>query len=192
VSHVTVDTLRRRLADHVPQRATGPGLIQAAVAIVLAPGERGELDLLFIRRAEEPADPWSGQMALPGGRREDDDPDLMTTAMRETFEETAVELPRQSLLGELDDLAPTTPVLPPIMVRPFVFGLGDKPEVVPSPEVALHLWTPLDGLPGSLGESEVSVRGVDLTRPAYLIGPHVVWGITYRILSRFFELIGSA
>ncbi len=135
------------------------------MAIVLAPGERGELDLLFIRRAEEPADPWSGQMALPGGRREDDDPDLMTTAMRETFEETAVELPRQSLLGELDDLAPTTPVLPPIMVRPFVFGLGDKPEVVPSPEVALHLWTPLDGLPGSLGESEVSVRGVDLTRP---------------------------
>jgi 8-oxo-dGTP pyrophosphatase MutT (NUDIX family) len=116
----------------------------------------------------------------------------MTTAVRETFEETAIRLPAESLLGELDDLAPSTPVLPPVMVRPFVFGLTEKPPVVPSPEVALHLWTSLDELPGARGESLVSVRGAELMRPAYLLGPHVVWGITYRILSRFFELAGSA
>jgi len=188
MKRVTFDTLRQRLAARTPLRATGPGLIEAAVAIVLAPGEDGDLELLFIKRAEVPQDPWSGQMALPGGRREDGDPDLLTTATRETHEETAVELPREAVLGELDDLAPSTPVLPPIVVRPFVFGLPDKPAVTPSHEVALHLWTSFTALPAAAGESEVLVRGFRGVRPAFLIGPHVVWGITHRILSDLIAL----
>jgi hypothetical protein len=163
VSQDTFAALRTSLTGHSPRRATGPGLIEAAVAIVLASGEGGELDLLFIKRAEEEGDPWSGQMALPGGRRDD-------------------------TLGELDDLAPQNPVLPPVMVRPFVFGLEHRPEVRPSREVALHLWTSLNELPGTAGEATVSVRGFELDRPAYLIGPHVVWGITHRILNGFFDL----
>jgi 8-oxo-dGTP pyrophosphatase MutT (NUDIX family) len=185
---VTFDGLRQRLAGRSPVRATGPGLIEAAVAIVLAPGAGGDLELLFIRRADVPQDPWSGQMALPGGRREEGDADLLATAARETREETAIELPHEALLGELDDLAPSTPVLPPIVVRPFVFGLSGKPAVSPSAEVALHLWTSFAALPELEGESEVSVRGVQGVRPAFLIGPHVVWGITYRILSDFIAL----
>ena len=189
VSQDTFELLRASLTLHSPKRATGPGLIEAAVAIVLAPGADGELELLFIKRAEEEGDPWSGQMALPGGRREDGDDDLLATAIRETCEETSIELARGALLGELDDLAPVTRVLPPIMVRPFVFGLQHKPEVEPSREVALHLWTSLEGLPGSAGETAVSVPGFEGEVPAYLIGPHVVWGMTHRILSRFFDLV---
>jgi len=189
VSQDTFEALRTSLTGHSPERATGPGLIEAAVAIVLAPDENGELELLFIKRAEEEGDPWSGQMALPGGRRDDDDDDLLATAIRETHEETSIALPRGAVLGELDDLAPVTRVLPPIMVRPFVFGLEHRPEVRPSREVALHLWTSLNGLPGTAGETAVSVRGFQGDVPAYLIGPHVVWGMTHRILSRFFNLV---
>ncbi len=188
MSQDTFAALRTSLTGHSPRRATGPGLIEAAVAIVLASGEGGELDLLFIKRAEEEGDPWSGQMALPGGRRDDTDEDLLATAIRETHEETSIALSREALLGELDDLAPQNPVLPPVMVRPFVFGLEHRPEVRPSREVALHLWTSLNELPGTAGEATVSVRGFELDRPAYLIGPHVVWGITHRILNGFFDL----
>lgn len=184
----TFATLRTSLTGHSPRRASGPGLIEAAVAIVLAPGDGGELELLFIKRAEEEGDPWSGQMALPGGRRDDGDEDLIATAIRETHEETSIALPRETLLGELDDLAPLTRVLPPIMVRPFVFGLEHRPEVRPSREVALHLWTSLNELPGTAGETAVSVRGFEGDVPAYLVGPHVVWGMTHRILSGFFDL----
>ncbi len=97
-------------------------------------------------------------------------------------------LPRESLLGELDDLAPVTPVLPPVVVRPFVFGLEQKPAVTPSPEVALHLWTPLGELPRRASQSRVTVRGAEANRPSYVIGPHVVWGMTHRIISRFIDL----
>jgi len=188
VSQDTFEVLRTSLTRHSPRRATGPGLIEAAVTLVLAPDENGELELLFIKRAEEEGDPWSGQMALPGGRREDGDDDLLATAIRETHEETSIALPREAVLGELDDLAPVTRVLPPIVVRPFVFGLERRPEVRPSREVALHLWTSLNGLPSTAGDAAVSVRGVEGDVPAYLIGPHVVWGMTHRILSGFFDL----
>lgn len=187
MTHPKFQRLRERLVTHAPQRATAPGRIEAAVAIVLVPTD-DDLELLFIKRAEEPGDPWSGQMALPGGRREEGDADLLATATRETLEETQVVLPPESLLGELDDLAPVTPVLPPVVVRPFVFGLERKPPITPSAEVALHLWTSLGELPRRAAESRVTVRGVEVTRPSYLVGPHVVWGITHRILGNFLHL----
>jgi 8-oxo-dGTP pyrophosphatase MutT (NUDIX family) len=187
MTHPKFERLRQRVVTHVPERVTGPGKIEAAVAIVLVPTD-DDLELLFIKRAEEPGDPWSGQMALPGGRREESDADLLATATRETFEETQVVLPRSSLLAELDDLAPVTPVLPPIVVRPFVFGLKQRPTVTPSAEVALHVWTSLSELPRHAAESRVTVRGVERTVPSYLVGPHVVWGMTHRILSRFLDL----
>jgi 8-oxo-dGTP pyrophosphatase MutT (NUDIX family) len=182
--------LRDRLSSREPRQAETTGKIQAAVAIVLASGSDGKADLLLIKRAEVEGDPWSGQMAFPGGRREADDADLLVTAQRETQEETGVVLPTEALIGVLDDLAPMTPTLPPIVVRPFVFWLQARSVVTPSHEVALHIWTPLTELPGTLAEVAVSVRGVELTRPAYRAGPHVIWGITHRILSHFFELIG--
>jgi 8-oxo-dGTP pyrophosphatase MutT (NUDIX family) len=188
MTHLKLERLRQRLVTHAPERATGPGRIEAAVAIVLVPTESDDLELLFIKRAEEPGDPWSGQMALPGGRREEGDSDLLTTARRETLEETDVTLQPESLLGELDDLAPVTPVLPPVVVRPFVFGLEEKPSITASPEVALYVWTSLGELGRTAAQSRVTVRGADLTVPSYLVGPHIVWGMTHRIISRFIDL----
>ncbi len=188
MTHPKLERLRQRLVTHAPERATGSGRIEAAVAIVLVPTESDDLELLFIKRADEPGDPWSGQMALPGGRREEGDSDLLTTARRETLEETDVALGPESLLGELDDLAPVTPVLPPVVVRPFVFGLEEKPSIAPSPEVALYVWTSLGELGRKAAQSRVTVRGADLTVPSYLVGPHIVWGMTHRIISRFIDL----
>lgn len=188
MSQLTFAALRQRLNERVPVRAMQSGRIEAAVAIVLAPDEQDALHLLFVRRAEVAADPWSGQMALPGGRREAQDPDLLTTATRETFEETGVRLEAETLLGELDDLAPVTPTLPPIAVRPFVFGLPARPVVRPSSEVALHVWAALDGLPAAAGESEIAIRGAQLTVPSYRVGSHVVWGMTQRIIRHLLDL----
>ena len=66
--------------------------LQAAVSVVIR--GRGELDFLLIKRARSERDPWSGHMALPGGRRDDSDGDLLHTARRETLEETGVDLDR--------------------------------------------------------------------------------------------------
>jgi len=189
VSQVTRALLQRRLREPGPVRADTTGRTEAAVAVVLAASDARGPDLLLIRRAEVPGDPWSGQMGLPGGRKDDGDRDLLHTAMRETREEVGVALDPDSVLGELDDLAPMTPTLPPIVVRPVVFWLEQKQEVTHSAEVALHVWTPLLALPRTAVETTVSVRSVRLRVPAFAVGDHVVWGMTHRILLNFLDLV---
>ncbi len=159
------------------------------MGLILASGSSG-LDLLFIRRAERVEDPWSGQMALPGGRRDAEDVALVDTAFRETLEETGIALPPNSLLGELDDLFPDIKVLPRVVVRPFVFGLPTRPRIEPSDEVAGHLWVSLQTLRASASATEVEVRGQHLTVDAYVVGEHVIWGMTQRIVAPFLERIG--
>ena len=80
---------------------------QAAVSVVLRSAEG--LDLLLIKRAHFDRDPWSGHMALPGGRRDPKDIDLKHTAIRETMEETALELGQDDQhLGQLKALEPNS------------------------------------------------------------------------------------
>jgi 8-oxo-dGTP pyrophosphatase MutT (NUDIX family) len=67
---------------------------EAAVALVLRTTPAGVIELLFIKRAERHDDPWSGQIALPGGRYDPDDESLEATAVRETFEEVSIDLRR--------------------------------------------------------------------------------------------------
>jgi 8-oxo-dGTP pyrophosphatase MutT (NUDIX family) len=163
----------------------GDPLIWAAVAVILAPDPDA---LLLIRRAERAGDPWSGHMALPGGRQAPDDPDLFTTAVRETAEAVGLVLVRGDLIGTLDDVVPRTPVLPPIAVRPHVFALGRRPRLSLNPEVAAARWVPLDVLlhPEMYGSVEVEIRGESREFPAYRVDDAIVWGMTERILSSLF------
>jgi 8-oxo-dGTP pyrophosphatase MutT (NUDIX family) len=175
--------LRERLAAHRPVvDDRGDPLIWAAVAVVLAPDPDA---LLLIRRAERAGDPWSGHMALPGGRREPTEPDLFTTAVRETAEEVGLTLGRGDLIGTLDDVVPRTPVLPPIAVRPYVFILSRRPTLTLNPEVAGARWIPVDLLlhPGTHDSIHLEIRGENRKFPAYRLDDSVVWGMTERIVS---------
>ena len=176
-----------RLGEQLARRPPAPddgdaSLIWAAVAAVLVPSPEA---VLLIRRAEKPGDPWSGHMALPGGRREPEDSDLVATAVRETFEEVGLRLTRTDLLGVLDDVVPRTPVLPPIAVRPFVFFRAERPTLRPNPEVAGVRWVHLDHLlhPDTYHAVRLEIRGEPRDFPAYRIDEAIVWGMTERILT---------
>ena len=177
------------LAARAPRREVLPeGARRAAVALVLAPGASA-VELLLIRRALRPDDPWSGHMALPGGRAAPGEMDLAATARRETAEETGVELPESALQGELDDLAPTKRHLPPLVVRPFVFALPARPAVVPNAEeVAYHRWISLTDLRRGESEEQVEIAGRLVLVPGYRLGDDFVWGMTHRILEPFLDL----
>lgn len=157
---------------------------EAAVALVLHPLDDG-LEALFIKRATREGDPWSGQIALPGGRRDAGEASLLLTAIRETYEELGLDLATDGiLLGELDELRPRSPLLPPIVVRPYVFAVAVRPTFVLSEEVAEAFWTPLCEIfdPDRRQDITVHFPGINMKRSAIGVGEHVIWGMTEHIL----------
>lgn len=178
---------------HAPALAARDGTyFEAAVALILRETRDDDVELLFIKRATREDDPWSGQIALPGGRHQASDASLEETAVRETREEVGLELDRHgAIIGALDELRPRTPVLPPVIVRPFVATVGPAARIGPSDEVAELFWAPLDAIldPAAARDTEIVVRQLRTVRPAIHYGGHVIWGMTEHILRRFEEIV---
>jgi len=160
------------------------------VALVIRGGE--DLELLLIKRAEADGDPWSGHMALPGGRRDPTDASLLETAMRETLEETGVVLGTNGHhLGRLSRLDPASRRLPQLSVTPHVFGVsGHTAAFVASREVHTVYWVPMAALQDPSSFGTYRHRGDGLTRdfPSFHVEGQVVWGLTYRVLEEFLSL----
>lgn len=158
---------------------------QAATAVVVAPGEDGP-ELALIERVHRDGDPWSGQMALPGGKREAGDDDLAATAARETREEVGIAL--EHPVGRLDDQQGRRHAG---RVASYVFVLEDRPPMTPHPdEVADALWVPLRHL--FLPATAVRYRWP--SAPSYFPGlevggRRVVWGLTHRTLQSFAAML---
>ncbi|MGI8496630.1 MAG: NUDIX hydrolase [Gemmatimonadaceae bacterium] len=165
---------------------------RAAVTLILRDTPRGDLELLLIRRAVYEGDPWSGHIALPGGRREPGDTSLEQTALRETREEIGIDLAATGrVLGALDELQPRTPVLPPIVITPFVAAVSGDPTLILSSEVAEAFWVPVLLLQDPAISREVSIRlsGANRQVASFQLRQHTVWGLTERILRQFLELL---
>lgn len=180
--------LKERLAHRHPTTTDDASLIWAAVAVLIAPDPDV---ILLIRRADRLGDPWSGHMALPGGRRGPGDPDLLATVVRETREEVGIDLIPERLLGSLDDVVPRTPVLPPVAVRPFVFLMSVRTPLVLNHEVASTQWVNIDDLlqPGGYHLASLEIAGQRREVQAYRVDDAIVWGMTEQILSGLFQLL---
>src|SRR5881394_1226997 len=187
-----LDRAREVLRQYRPTEIPATGaMIAAAVAVILHDGDEG-LEALFIHRAVRAGDTWSGQIAFPGGRREPRDADLLETAIRETHEEVGVDLTSAERLGVLDDLYPRSPVLPPVVVRPFVFALTARPTTAIGAEVQDAFWVSFRVLqaPGTRSEMIVDHPGIPRrVLPAYALGNRVIWGMSERILTPLISLV---
>lgn len=184
--------LEASLKSRQPAEVDDPAARRAAVAILLRLGAGGEPEMFFIQRAEYEGDPWSGHIAFPGGRAEEGDESLVDTAVRETLEETGIDLRGVSeLIGVLDDLHPRTIRLPAVVVRPFVFLVGEVGDPVLSSEVAGAFWVPLSVLLDRSVWRDATVRAgnVEISRFAFHHEGYVVWGMTERILSGLLGLL---
>lgn len=171
-----------------------PETREAAVALLLR--ARDDVELMLIKRAERETDPWSGHIALPGGRRAPRDEDLLATALRETLEEVGVDVARTGrLIGALDEIEPGSRRLPPILIAPFVAAVPPDTAATPDPrEVEAALWVPLAALrdEGAVDELVLELETGPRTFPALRHGEHLIWGLTHRILVQFLALARGA
>jgi len=158
----------------------------AAVALILHPTEDG-IEILFVKRRDDPNDPWSGQIALPGGRRKPSDRSMLETAIRETFEEVGILLDaKRMVLGALPDV--TSSRNPGMLVTPFVALLEEKTPVKLSPELSEYFWASTKDLMEC--EVKVSLQSHETkTVTAYVYGEYVIWGLTARIIESFLKIL---
>jgi 8-oxo-dGTP pyrophosphatase MutT (NUDIX family) len=190
----TVEQIRESLGRHQPTLvAREPDHAEAAVALVLG-GVGDDLSLCAIRRAEHPLDPWSGHMALPGGRASAEDSGPRAVAERETLEEVGLALDESHWIGALSHMLIHLGGERRMVLSPFVYYLGE--ELSPfntSDEVAEAYWIPLAHLwdPRNASRHEWERGGARLLYPAIRFRDSAIWGLTFRVLTLFSDVLDA-
>jgi 8-oxo-dGTP pyrophosphatase MutT (NUDIX family) len=167
-------------------------LVDAAVLAPMYRDPQGRLRLVFIRRS--PFGRHGGQIAFPGGRREPEDADLLTTALREAEEE--IGLDRHSV-----DILATLPVIDTVgtgfRIAPFLGRLNGPPPTWRRQESEIDeiLEIPLEDLtrPENQAVEHWQLAGWSEPReiPFYRIGPYKLWGATYKMVGSIREYLAD-
>jgi 8-oxo-dGTP pyrophosphatase MutT (NUDIX family) len=149
----------------------------------------GELHAVFTKRRDDMRS-HAGEISFPGGRQDEGDPDLQSTAVREAYEEIGLLPEAVEILGALQ---PTPTIATGYSVYPFV-GLIEPGSrwTLSAREVAEVLELPLHGLVAGYGRRQLVRRGVPIRTDTYVVGEHLIWGATARILADLLERLGMA
>ncbi len=162
------------------------GAISAAVLVPLY-RDRGRLHAVFTKRHND-LRRHPGEISFPGGRYDEGEPDLRATALREANEEIGLPGDAVEIVGALQ---PTATIATGYAVYPFVGLIEAGRTWTPSAgEVAEVLELPLDTLLAGYARRRLVRRGVPIRTDTYLVGDHLIWGATARILADLFDRIG--
>lgn len=157
--------------------------VDAAVNIILRSNATGIAEMLLIKRKVDPKDPWSGDIAFPGGRVERSDRNFIDTALRETFEEVGIPKENLEVITVLDVEETrgniryiVAPIVSKLKVRNVSLRLGG--------EVERAFWVELK----PMREQRVLHPRRGAYVKAYIIFGEVVWGMTKRLIDKLIDL----
>ena len=189
IASPTAQDLLRTFADTKALRTPAPENPAAVVAMIFQ-SSNSTLKLCLGRRTAVQGDPWSGDLAFPGGKPTADDLTLHRTAARETFEEVGLSLPAECLIGDLGQMhalgprkpVPTIPIIYLLKKAPPPFRLNH--ELVDAEWVSLpELWDAANWVRFTYppnGQDYAAVRAMN----------HYLWGFSLRVLHEFSVRIG--
>ncbi|MBX2848227.1 MAG: CoA pyrophosphatase [Acidiferrobacterales bacterium] len=186
-----IETLRA----YQPRKRSQASLMKAAVAMILRDGSNGT-EVLLMQRAFHPKDPWSGQMAFPGGKIEQSDSCSKAAAMREALEEVGANLDGEDYVGRLDDLygLKVNNVFS-VHIACYVFKPKRSLDLIPNEEVADMVWLPLSYLSDRDNAHDfVHPSEPSLTMPAVMINAtkqQILWGLSLRMLVNFHNVLDA-
>ncbi|MGD9854915.1 MAG: CoA pyrophosphatase [Planctomycetaceae bacterium] len=185
--------IRECLAGYHSEHQMDGAVRRAAVAMIVREPD-GEPQILLIKRADKTGDPWSGQMAFPGGHLNAADFSARHAAERETLEEIGLDLAVNGrLIGTLEPQRPLIRITGIAMaVAPYVYELApshDRFEL--NSEVAELHWAPIGPMlrHENLTRIDSELGGERLSLPGFNVDGRIVWGMTFRMLNRLFSLI---
>jgi 8-oxo-dGTP pyrophosphatase MutT (NUDIX family) len=186
LSHEEQQTLDYTLVEEklsVDLNNTDSLIGNAAVVALLRDSSKG-LEILFVKRTETPKDPWSGQTAFPGGKHSIVDSSLKDTVIRETFEETNINLCQKcKFLGALDPIKSIQ--RPDVQILPFVVLQLEEQKIKLNHELTKFFWVPLT----ELNKNKGTTKYLSKNYPTYIVNGNVVWGITYQISNTLFSML---
>ena len=182
-----IETLRRFLAGQQEPFHSDSKKPRGAVAVLFRE-QADDLWLLMIKRRENPQDPWSGQMAFPGGHSDLEDQTLLDTATREAFEEIGIDIGNQSFLGCLHNVQPKNA---PMVIAPFLFLISGEFHPKTSREAVEVLWVPMSFLfnPKNVTSFRVPVGRREISMGCYLYLNHLIWGMSFRIIQEIISIV---
>jgi 8-oxo-dGTP pyrophosphatase MutT (NUDIX family) len=172
-----------------PEAAMGLDALGGTDAAVLVPLfiDDGELHAVLTKRRED-LRRHAGEISFPGGRQDDTDADLVHTALREADEEIGLPTDAVELVGALQ---PTPTIATGYAVYPFVGLIEPRREwTLSAREVAQVLELPLKAVKDGYRRQRLIRRGLPIRTDTYVVGDHLIWGATARILSDLFDRIG--
>ena len=181
--------MREAIQTHQPNLIVPGNNRLASVAMILRDLDT-EPSVLFIERAKNENDPWSGQIAFPGGNMERKDGSIVDTAIRETSEEVGLELQKSAVLGRIDDQQGKNNYREiPLIISCVIFETMGDHERIHSQEVGDSFWIGIDHLRNPDNRINYQTEyapdpypGIDLSEG------RVLWGLTYRFVEGFLRL----
>ncbi|MGY6648208.1 NUDIX hydrolase [Wenyingzhuangia sp. IMCC45574] len=157
----------------------------AAVLILIYPDEKNKTSILLTKRASYNGK-HSNQISFPGGKKEKEDANLQTTAIRETQEEVGIE--NVTMVKEMTNI-----YIPPsnFSVNPYMGFIKEPPAFLPNHEVSQIIQFPVEEL---LNPNTVNVFDNSSLKniPCFNYNGHIIWGATAMILSEVKELLKTS
>ena len=182
---VVESAIQRALALRQKRSIHDPSKAQAGVLVLVYPKD-GETHILLNRRSEY-VENHKGEIAFPGGAREEGDETLLDTALRETWEEMGIEQSDVRVLGELDDIV----TISDFVVTPYVGEISGGYRFKPNSEVDAVIEAPLAAIldPGNVRDDVRLVNGKPTRRTTYAYDGYLIWGATGMILDGFVRIL---
>ena len=181
-----IDQIRKMLSSRKRKVIEHPPFSHAAVLVPLFK-KGGDCHLLFTKRSDQ-VKYHKGEISFPGGVVDEEDKELINTALREAFEEIGLKESDVQIIGVLDDIVTITEFIVTPIVGLFPYPYPFKVSEV---EIAELIEVPLAFLldEDCFSEREISRGGEREIVYAYQYGEHIIWGATARILRQFLDLI---
>lgn len=153
--------------------------------------EKEEDTYIVFTQRHEYVGAHSGQISLPGGKKDEEDSDLKATAIRETLEEVGIFVPRENIINQLTWL-----YVPPsnFIIYPFVSYVETLPEFIKEEkEVKEILEIRVQDFLNNAHKKNYLYKneqlGISFESPSYQINGKTIWGATAMILSELIQII---